>query len=525
MKRKFLAGVLALCMLFSILPGAAFAETSILANGQCGENLTWSLDNTGELTISGTGDMWDFKDPNVAVPWWDVYQNIQFVVIEDGVTSLSDSVFGFYPTLREVTLPSSITAIPDNAFAGCENLESIKMPAEGIKTIGYCAFYNCGSLQNIVIPESVIGIDNTAFAECTNLTIKGCSGSYAEIYAENMGISFEAINALKQLPTPTVEWLTESKRIGDRNFYAGDVVLTDIPQNVLPNFEVTLLNTKGEVIEEFTDGFGGYTQIAKDIPVGWFMDTDLESGDYIMQVQYLGDYEKYSNSEVAETDVYTYIKPSQKYNTPTDVSWDNGDISVGNVQEDNEVFIQFFYSSNNRTAMCSVGARWGNGTAEYLERFNHLVNECGEGEYKFRARVMSESITEIYHSDWSEWSDVYTVTGDNVQSTLEDLNKQNGLSVDNALQAVRELNSNELMTALSADNNSTGVAKELAELEEKYNLTAEVELDAHAGFNFDSSMVSVVGAGLNAADPSEIPVFTITKPLAEKALPDRKSVV
>ena len=56
MKKRMMSVLLTLCMLVSIIsavPIAASAATS----GTCGDNLTWTLDNNGTLTISGTGKM------------------------------------------------------------------------------------------------------------------------------------------------------------------------------------------------------------------------------------------------------------------------------------------------------------------------------------------------------------------------------------------------------------------------------------------------------------------------------------
>ncbi len=37
------------------------AEETPAASGTCGENLTWTLDSAGSLTISGAGDMTDYS--------------------------------------------------------------------------------------------------------------------------------------------------------------------------------------------------------------------------------------------------------------------------------------------------------------------------------------------------------------------------------------------------------------------------------------------------------------------------------
>lgn len=64
-----------------ILPMIAGAE----ANGTCGDNLTWTLDDNGTLTISGKGKM---QDLNAGDAWTNSARNIRSVVIVNGVTSI-----------------------------------------------------------------------------------------------------------------------------------------------------------------------------------------------------------------------------------------------------------------------------------------------------------------------------------------------------------------------------------------------------------------------------------------------------
>jgi hypothetical protein len=55
--KKITAALLALVFLLALLPAEAAAATS----GSCGANLRWTLDSSGVLTISGTGDMTNFS--------------------------------------------------------------------------------------------------------------------------------------------------------------------------------------------------------------------------------------------------------------------------------------------------------------------------------------------------------------------------------------------------------------------------------------------------------------------------------
>ena len=58
---KRLRGVLFLLVTVVILSCStvAFADSSIVDSGTCGDNVTWELDSEGVLTIKGSGDMDD----------------------------------------------------------------------------------------------------------------------------------------------------------------------------------------------------------------------------------------------------------------------------------------------------------------------------------------------------------------------------------------------------------------------------------------------------------------------------------
>jgi len=74
----------------------------------------------------------------------------------------------------DIYIPSKIygrkvTAIGDDAFAGCESLTSITIP-DSVTAIGDFAFYECTSLTTVTIGDSVTTIGSDAFCDCTNLT-------------------------------------------------------------------------------------------------------------------------------------------------------------------------------------------------------------------------------------------------------------------------------------------------------------------------------------------------------------------
>ena len=86
------------------------------ASGQCGNNLTWTLDN-GTLTISGKGAMWDWDNE-----WYgfcgvlDQADEVTSVVVESGVTSIAYEAFNWLENMTSVTIPKTVTAIGCSAF-------------------------------------------------------------------------------------------------------------------------------------------------------------------------------------------------------------------------------------------------------------------------------------------------------------------------------------------------------------------------------------------------------------------------
>lgn len=94
--------------------------------------------------------------------------NHDVVVVPEGTTSIGSGVFRDHKNLREVYLPSTITSITSEAFAGCTALEKINLP-EGLNSIGPKAFQDCASLKEIFIPRTVQRILDRAFEGCSSL--------------------------------------------------------------------------------------------------------------------------------------------------------------------------------------------------------------------------------------------------------------------------------------------------------------------------------------------------------------------
>ena len=98
---------------------AEFAQTF---SGQCGENLYWKHEGHA-LTISGTGNMYDYDD--YGMPWFLFRDTTNAVILERGITGIGNNAFNGFVKLGKIELPSTLTSIGANAFAGCRKLYDI----------------------------------------------------------------------------------------------------------------------------------------------------------------------------------------------------------------------------------------------------------------------------------------------------------------------------------------------------------------------------------------------------------------
>ena len=135
--RKLTALLLALCMLFSLSISAFAAEKTPTGY------LTWTLDDSGTLTISGNGRIAAFTSAEDQ-PWHEMRENITSVKFD----------------------PGAHMVVPDVAywFAGCINLKSCVLPS--FANLGADAFKDCANLNRLQLHynDDSFYISDTAFS-------------------------------------------------------------------------------------------------------------------------------------------------------------------------------------------------------------------------------------------------------------------------------------------------------------------------------------------------------------------------
>ena len=141
----------------------------------CGPNLTWDLTG-GALTISGTGDMYDFNPGENPAPWESSKESITSVIISNGVTSIGAGAFFGCTGLTSITIPSSVTSIGDEAFWGCTNITDVycyPYAANLAWDDGSCDDFKSGKATSCHVYAGQLSDYESKFTSTVNVTFVG----------------------------------------------------------------------------------------------------------------------------------------------------------------------------------------------------------------------------------------------------------------------------------------------------------------------------------------------------------------
>ena len=149
--------ILILCGLFTAATLSANPWNCGVPSVNGGANLTATLNEDGTLIISGTGEMAEFNTE--LAPWYGVREEIETVIIHQGVTSIGDQAFRDCSNLLSVTIPSSVASIIGAAFVSCTALAEIKNYAVAPQEVFMPTFMSIPDLSIIKLRVPVSSVD------------------------------------------------------------------------------------------------------------------------------------------------------------------------------------------------------------------------------------------------------------------------------------------------------------------------------------------------------------------------------
>lgn len=207
-----------------------------------GPNLTYDFDSsTGTLTISGTGDMYDFRDTDLGsnhkTPWSNFKDDILKVVINEGVTRVGQYSFFNCANLKSVSLPSTVKSIGGygitggyagtnglsyGAFRDCVSLTDINLP-EGLQKIEIAAFRGCTSLKKVTLPNSLTDMAAGVFVNCTGISEVTFGSGLTEVPLEAF---YNCSNLAK------INWNSAITSVGEWAFYGSRLTSIELPEHI-----------------------------------------------------------------------------------------------------------------------------------------------------------------------------------------------------------------------------------------------------------------------------------------------------
>ena len=172
--KRILAFALSVCLLTGLLVFPASAEAD--PSGTCGDNLTWTLYDDGELIIDGTGDMYDYTYSSSigtsTAPWCQYSSSLKKLTLKEDVSSIGNYAFYRCTELTgNLVIPGSVASIGNYAFYYCGKFTGNLVISGNITSVGNYAFYGCSKFNgNLTLSDGVISIGNSAFASCSRFT-------------------------------------------------------------------------------------------------------------------------------------------------------------------------------------------------------------------------------------------------------------------------------------------------------------------------------------------------------------------
>lgn len=333
-----------------------------------------------------------------------------------------------------------------------------------------------------------------------------------------------------QADTPTgLRWVTEKETIehvstdghtSTETLYPGAVVWNRV-ENCSNEYDVRLY-LEGEEIDRSTWIFQA-DDVSPQLSAHLFWEAPRQSGTYTFTVRALGNDQDLTDSELATSPEFDYTRPAQQLGTSTNLRWDGATAHWDAVEGADSYAIYWYYSETGDEQEASAGVSWGlRGTSIPLEDW--VVTDHGEGYYSFAIRAMANDVTQVCPGELSARSALYN-TGDasvGVGGSLDEILSGLGEAptaedVKTAVEAVKDLDTDDLRVAMEADRSDNGVNSKISALEEKTGV--DVSTQVSGGVDLDTDKISLTGAALNAGERVTNVTFNISKPDQNAVVP------
>lgn len=191
-KLRVLSAFLAVAMLLTLLPAAAFAapapESDFEYGASNGRAIIRKYKGAGG-TVEIPATLGGYPVTGIKMQAFIECASLKSVSMPESMTWIGDSAFAGCTGLEQVEFSPNLTAIGPNSFYSCNGLTSVVVP-DKVTSIESLAFFGCLKLESITIPASVTTLDSTFVYGCTNLKKIEFKGTQAQWNALSIDPNF-----------------------------------------------------------------------------------------------------------------------------------------------------------------------------------------------------------------------------------------------------------------------------------------------------------------------------------------------
>ncbi len=180
----------------------------------------------------------DDFDGTVVIPQYYSVNNLDKTYSAYKTKSFAATTFKGNTSIKTVVLPIYVTEIPDGAFEGCTNLESII--AFGVTRIGANAFKGCTSLKAFAIDNKVTALGENAFEGVPEIDVMAANAAVADAAiqsgAERITVNLSHLSDVYSDKTIVVDENTDYfGLIGNGSTYSNVSVKSDAAETFISN--------------------------------------------------------------------------------------------------------------------------------------------------------------------------------------------------------------------------------------------------------------------------------------------------
>lgn len=159
---------------------------------------------------------------------------LKSVTITDNINLIGEYAFYGCTGIADITFSKELKSIKEFAFKNCAGIKTLNLP-EKLVSIGESAFEGCSGLKKLNIPNSVTAIDQEAFRECSGLIEVTLSNQLTRI---NVGTFYKCIRLTSIIIPDSVTTISSASFVGEQAFGG----CTNLEKILIPDSVVTISN-------------------------------------------------------------------------------------------------------------------------------------------------------------------------------------------------------------------------------------------------------------------------------------------